>query len=113
LDTRALVARRRKKNDRDEAILRDGLDDSARIDSVQPGHIDVEHHEVDGLGANRIDRLLAVACGDDHQPALAEQLSYMLARRAIIIGDDHHRLWKWTGRPHHDTITERGQIREP
>jgi hypothetical protein len=100
LDTRTEIARRREKNDRHEAIRGDGLDDFARVDAVQPRHLDVEHHEVDLLCANRVDRLLAVASRDHDQASRPKQLGYMLARRAIVIGNDDDRLWKWPSSPH-------------
>ena len=100
LDACAQVARRREKDDGDKAILGDRLDDPARIDAVEPRHVEIEDDEVDLLCANRVDRFLTVVGRDDHQPAGPKQLSYVLARRAIVVGDDHHRLWKWTGTPH-------------
>ena len=110
--TRALRSSVREKDDWDEAILRDGLDDSAGIDPVQSRHVDVEHDEVDRLRADRVDRLLAVVGADDRQATRPKQLGYALARRAIVIGNDHHRLRKWTGSPHLHTIAEPGHIRE-
>ncbi len=113
LNARALIVGRGKKDDRNEAILGDGLDDPARIDTAQAGHVDVEDNQVDWLGANRVDGLLPVAGLDDNQSPCAEELGYMLTRRTIVVGDNHYRLRKWTGSPHSDTITERGEIREP
>jgi hypothetical protein len=72
LEAGALVVRRCEKDDRDEAIFGDGLDDPTRIDAIQARHVDVEHHEVDRLGTDRVDGLLAAVSLDDRQPARAE-----------------------------------------
>jgi hypothetical protein len=68
-DTAAHIGCWRQKNDRDEAIVRDGLDYLAGIDPVQPRHVEIEHDQIDRLSSNRVNSLLATACSNHHQAA--------------------------------------------
>ncbi len=112
LDPGARVSRRRQQNDGNEAVLGDRLDDAAGIDPVEPGHVDVENHEVDWLCAHRVDGLLTAAgCCNDEIP-FAKQLSQVLAARTVIVGNDHNRFGRCPSGPHHDKVLDPAEIRE-
>jgi hypothetical protein len=92
LDARTEISGRREKDDGEEAVFRDALDDSARVDTAETPHVDVEEHEVDRLGTDGVDRLLT-ASGQYYGESLGlEDPGDVVTRCAIIIGNDHDRL---------------------
>ena len=100
LQSRFGVSRGGEKNHGHEAILGDRLDHLASVYPAQSWHVDIEHDEIDGLRAHRINGLLTVVRGDHGQALRPEQSREALAGRTIVVGNDHHRFWKWTGGPH-------------
>jgi hypothetical protein len=92
LDSRTEISGSREKDHREEAVLRDALDDSARVDAAETRHVDVQEHEVDRLGTYGVDRLLTASGQNDGEPSRLEDPGDVVTRCAIVIGNDHDRL---------------------
>jgi len=92
LDSRTEISGSREEDHGEEAVLRDALDDPARVDAAETPHVDVEEHQVDRLGTDRVDRLLTASGQNDGESSGLEDPADVVTRRAIIIGDDHDRL---------------------
>jgi hypothetical protein len=92
LDSRTEISRRREKDDRDEAVLGDAFDDSASVNAAETQHVDVEEDEIDRLGTDGVDRLLTAAGQNDGESSRLEDLGDVVARCAIVIGNDYDRL---------------------
>ena len=77
-----LLRLRREHDDRDDAL---GAEAAADLEAVDARHHDVEDHEVEALAGEGLERLLAVARGDDLVALLLEGEAQQLEDRLLVV----------------------------
>ena len=80
------LAERGQHDDRCDAL---GGDLGRGVDTVAPGHLDVQDHQVRSQALGQVDRFLAVAGLPDHEVALlAQHLGQVEPDQRLVLGDE-------------------------